>query len=66
MEYTLVMDERVGDRMDIEPLLDKISEYLSEDKHGIVADAYSFALAAHGDQLRQSGIRSSRTPSRLR
>lgn len=55
MEYTLVMDERVGDRMDIEPLLDKISEYLSEDKHGIVADAYSFALAAHGDQLRQSG-----------
>ncbi|MEE8372245.1 MAG: HD domain-containing protein, partial [Dehalococcoidia bacterium] len=55
MEYTLVMDERVGDRMDIEPLLDKMSEYLAEDKHGIVADAYTFALAAHGDQLRLSG-----------
>jgi GTP pyrophosphokinase len=49
------MDERVGDRMDIEVLLEKMREYLPEDKHGIVADAYGFALAAHGGQFRLSG-----------
>lgn len=41
--------------MDIKPLLDKIREYLPEDKIALVEKAYHFALKAHGDQLRHSG-----------
>ncbi len=41
--------------MDIGPLLDKIREYLPEDKLALVEKAYHFALKAHGNQLRQSG-----------
>jgi GTP diphosphokinase / guanosine-3',5'-bis(diphosphate) 3'-diphosphatase len=41
--------------MDIEPLLDRIREYLPEDKLALVEKAYLFALKAHGNQLRQSG-----------
>ena len=41
--------------MDIKPLLDKVKEYLPEDKLALVEKAYLFALEAHGNQLRLSG-----------
>ena len=41
--------------MDIKPLIDKIKEYLPEDKLSLVEDAFLFALKAHGNQLRLSG-----------
>jgi guanosine-3',5'-bis(diphosphate) 3'-pyrophosphohydrolase len=41
--------------MDIKPLLDKVKEYLPEEKLSLVEDAFLFALKAHGDQLRLSG-----------
>jgi len=41
--------------MDIKPLLDKVKEYLPEDKIALVEDAFLFALKAHGNQLRLSG-----------
>ena len=41
--------------MDIKPLLDKVKEYLPEDKLPLVEKAYLFALEAHGNQLRLSG-----------
>jgi guanosine-3',5'-bis(diphosphate) 3'-pyrophosphohydrolase len=41
--------------MDIKPLLDKVREYLPEDKLTLVENAYQFALKAHGNQLRLSG-----------
>jgi len=41
--------------MDIKPLLDKVKEYLPEEKLSLVKDAFLFALKAHGNQLRQSG-----------
>jgi guanosine-3',5'-bis(diphosphate) 3'-pyrophosphohydrolase len=41
--------------MDIQPLLDKVREYLPEDKLPLVESAYQFALKAHGNQLRLSG-----------
>ena len=44
-----------GGLMDINPLFDKLREYLPEDKLTLVENAYQFALKAHGNQLRQSG-----------
>ncbi|MCX5994506.1 MAG: bifunctional (p)ppGpp synthetase/guanosine-3',5'-bis(diphosphate) 3'-pyrophosphohydrolase [Chloroflexi bacterium] len=41
--------------MDIKPLLDKVKEYLPEEKLSLVEDAFLFALKAHGNQLRLSG-----------
>lgn len=41
--------------MDIKPLVDKVKEYLPEDKLAFVEDAYHFALEAHASQRRQSG-----------
>jgi GTP pyrophosphokinase len=41
--------------MDIQPLLDKVKEYLPEEKLSLVEDAFLFALKAHGNQLRLSG-----------
>lgn len=41
--------------IDIKPLLDKVKEYLPEDKLPLVENAYQFALKAHGNQLRLSG-----------
>ena len=41
--------------MDVKPLLDKVKEYLPEDKLALVEKAYLFALEAHGNQLRLSG-----------
>ncbi len=41
--------------MDVKPLLDKVREYLPEDKLTLVENAYQFALKAHGNQLRLSG-----------
>lgn len=41
--------------IDIKPLLDKLREYLPEDKLPLVENAYQFALKAHGNQLRLSG-----------
>ncbi len=41
--------------MDIKPLLDKVKEYLPEDKLTLVESAYQFALKAHGNQVRLSG-----------
>jgi len=41
--------------MDIKPLIDKIKEYLPEDRLSLVEDAFLFALKAHGNQLRLSG-----------
>jgi GTP pyrophosphokinase len=41
--------------MDIEALLDKVGEYLPDDKLEIVQDAYGFAFDAHGGQRRKSG-----------
>ncbi|MBM3156854.1 MAG: bifunctional (p)ppGpp synthetase/guanosine-3',5'-bis(diphosphate) 3'-pyrophosphohydrolase [Chloroflexi bacterium] len=41
--------------MEIKPLLDKVKEYLPEDKLALVDKAYQFALEAHGNQLRLSG-----------
>ncbi len=41
--------------MDIKPLLDKVKEYLPEDKLPLVESAYQFALKAHGNQVRLSG-----------
>ena len=41
--------------MDIKPLIEKVSEYLSEDKLGLVEDAYRYALEAHKGQRRKSG-----------
>lgn len=41
--------------MDLKPLLDKVKEYLPEDKLALVEKAYQFALEAHGSQLRLSG-----------
>ena len=44
-----------GGPMDINPLFDKLKEYLPEDKLTLVENAYQFALKAHGNQLRLSG-----------
>lgn len=41
--------------VDIEPLIDKVKEYLPKDKLAFVEEAYHFALEAHGSQRRQSG-----------
>jgi guanosine-3',5'-bis(diphosphate) 3'-pyrophosphohydrolase len=41
--------------MDINVLLDRVKEYLPEDKLALVEKAYRFALEAHGKQLRRSG-----------
>jgi len=41
--------------VDIEPLIDKVREYLAEDKLAMVEDAYRFALEAHASQRRRSG-----------
>jgi len=56
LQYTLEVEGMCGRRdMDIRPLLDKVKEYLPEDKLSLVEHAYLFALKAHGNQLRQSG-----------
>jgi GTP pyrophosphokinase len=41
--------------MDIKPLLDRVREYLPDDKLTLVENAYLFALKAHGNQVRRSG-----------
>jgi len=41
--------------MDIEPLVEKVKEYLPEDRLPFVEDAYHFALEAHASQRRRSG-----------
>ncbi|MEE9401159.1 MAG: bifunctional (p)ppGpp synthetase/guanosine-3',5'-bis(diphosphate) 3'-pyrophosphohydrolase [Dehalococcoidia bacterium] len=41
--------------IDIKPLLDKVREYLAEDKLALVDDAYHLALEAHANQRRRSG-----------
>ena len=41
--------------IDIKPLLDKLREYLPEDKLPLVENAFEFASKAHGNQLRLSG-----------
>lgn len=41
--------------IDIKPLLDKVREYLPEDKLPLVENAFEFASKAHGNQLRLSG-----------
>ena len=41
--------------IDIKPLLDKVKEYLAEDKLALVDDAYRLALKAHANQRRRSG-----------
>jgi guanosine-3',5'-bis(diphosphate) 3'-pyrophosphohydrolase len=56
MEYTLIIKGlRTAGYMDIKPLLDKVKEYLPEDKLALVEKAYQFALESHGNQLRLSG-----------
>ncbi|MBE0481486.1 MAG: bifunctional (p)ppGpp synthetase/guanosine-3',5'-bis(diphosphate) 3'-pyrophosphohydrolase [Dehalococcoidia bacterium] len=41
--------------MDVKPLIEKIGEYLPENKIDLVEEAYLYALEAHRDQRRQSG-----------
>ncbi|MEE9490771.1 MAG: bifunctional (p)ppGpp synthetase/guanosine-3',5'-bis(diphosphate) 3'-pyrophosphohydrolase [Dehalococcoidia bacterium] len=41
--------------IDIKPLIDKVKEYLAEDKLALVDDAYRLALEAHANQRRRSG-----------
>ena len=41
--------------IDIKPLIDKVKEYLAEDKLALVDDAYHLALKAHANQRRRSG-----------
>ena len=41
--------------IDIKPLIDKVKEYLAEDKLALVDDAYHLALEAHANQRRRSG-----------
>ena len=41
--------------MELAQLLDRVGDYLPEDKITLVADAYSFAEAAHAGQERLSG-----------
>jgi guanosine-3',5'-bis(diphosphate) 3'-pyrophosphohydrolase len=55
MEYTFNKGLWTAGSMDIKPLLDKVKEYLPEDKLTLVEKAYIFALEAHGNQLRLSG-----------
>jgi len=41
--------------IDIKPLIDKVKEYLAENKLALVEDAYRLALKAHANQRRRSG-----------
>ena len=53
-EYTLNVEEKVRD-IDIEPLFNKVTDYLAEDKLDLILDAYEFAKDCHSGQFRKSG-----------
>ena len=39
----------------LKPLIDKVKDYLPDGRLALVEEAYTFALEAHGNQMRQSG-----------